>query len=310
MHISGNILPFSDLRLTREVEPKRWTKIREWLGCGVFFLIGPTKWWFSSKETEENVQQTFLNQFLWIFSNSHRYIIDLTARCPGVVETKYVLPAVGLLSNKTIVTWSESRFHLWTIGRPEVFKRTMCIHIHGFTSVIGFKLLNVLNAYSKYHGSFDHLWCVVKDLLGCRWLECVPHKVRRSHRLSSSLTAESGRHWHFGRGRDIHYWSGRQTDRHCMNLEIWRLSIFNAIYVNKAWQRKKIWKAVVWLHFQSGDGIGSPPFVARWFCKDSLRSRPMHWGVDLFHSLTAEFEGLIQSGNLPNPLKPNVSARL
>lgn len=57
--------------------------------------------------------------------------------------------------------------------------------------------------------------------------------------LSSSLTAESGRHWHFGRGRDIHYWSGRQTDRHRMNLELWRLSIFNAIYVNKAWQWKK-----------------------------------------------------------------------
>lgn len=272
----------------------------------------------------------FLNQFLWIFSNSHRYIIDLTARCPGVVETKYVLPAVGLLSNKTIVTWSESRFHLWKIGRLEVFKRTMYIYIHGFTrlrlrfktrmaangkmvhgftSVIGFKLLNVLNEYSKYHRSFDHPWCVVKDLLGCRGLECVPHKVRPSHRLSSSLTAESGRHWHFGRGRDIHYWSGRQADRHCMNLEIWRLSIFNAIYVSKAWQRKKIWKAVVWLHFQSGDGIGSPPLVARWFCEDSIRSHPMHWGVDIFHSLTAEFV-VIQSGKVANPLKVNVSARL
>ena len=59
----------------------------------------------------------------------------------------------------------------------------------------------------------------------------------------------------------------------------------------KRGSEKNIWKAVFfclsdgWLHFQSGDGIGSPPLVARWFCKDSLRSRPMNWGVDIFHSL-------------------------
>lgn len=61
----------------------------------------------------------------------------------------------------------------------------MCIYIHGFTSVIGFKLLNVLNEYSKYHRSFDHPWCVVKDLLGCRGLECVPHT--RSVLLTGSV---------------------------------------------------------------------------------------------------------------------------
>ena len=124
MHISGNILPFSDLRLTREVEPKRWTKIREWLGCGVFFSDWAYKMMVQFKGNRGKCPTNSFwikVEYWWIFSNSHRYIIDLTARCPGVVETKYVLPAVGLLSNKTIVTWSESRFHLWKIGRLEAF---------------------------------------------------------------------------------------------------------------------------------------------------------------------------------------------
>lgn len=80
MHISGNILPFSDLRLTREVEPKRWTKIREWLGCGVFFFwLGLQNDGSVQRKPRKMSNKQFLNQcwilvdFFQLTSLHHRF---------------------------------------------------------------------------------------------------------------------------------------------------------------------------------------------------------------------------------------------